>query len=234
VSFLVVDPHRYSRLRIDLMMAGALSSGPVGTLRWASAPFGDPASDRELVLVYWAQRASATVPVIASREIGGQTADVHVEDLTYTGNVSAGTVVVGIASVKEATAATSGLVEFVFTEGMSMQGALYRVTGLASRTPHDTALGVMDGSAADMTETISLPIGGVVFGAMATIAAYAAVTSTHTGIDIDSDTLLNTNHHVSLGKKLTIPAIAAHDLQAVSTGPDASKYGHHIAAASFR
>lgn len=109
----------------------------ISTYIFSSVPFGAAASDR-LLIVALGGGSSANGMTLDSVTIGGVSATIHVQD-NNTGNTRNGHAAIASALV---TAGTSGDVVINWTGPSFMLDtayALYRVTGLVSTTPTDTA-----------------------------------------------------------------------------------------------
>lgn len=104
---------------------------------FSSVPFGAAVSDR-LLIVAIAGNTSGSIATLLSVTIGGVSATIHAQDNNQ-GNTRNGHAAVASALV---TAGTSGDVVITWDTAGAMldtEYALYRVTGLASTTPTDTA-----------------------------------------------------------------------------------------------
>ena len=208
------------------MFSGALVSGPVGTLSWTGVSFGGPAPDRELVLAWCATRSTAGMSVIGG-EIAGQSADIHVDQYNNSGGFYARS---GVRSVRD-TSTASGDVRFVFSAGVSMHAALYRVTGLKSRVATDTQQDFTGGTG-DLSVNSAIQPGGVTFAALRTRAVLPTATVTHSGVGTDYNYSVNPDT-ITFGHQLSNFA-ATLAIETIAAGPGDSKFGHSIATASFK
>jgi hypothetical protein len=168
-----------------LYLGTASSSSSTTTYNLASVPFGQPAQERYIVCGVTAERAAPTTYGIASATIGDVAADVIAAVEETTGGIDSYMIIAKTPS------GSSGTVSITFNSGQVFcHVGLWRVTGIASATPFDTALAVGDPT----TLSIDVPNNGIVIG-VAQNATSGTVFAT-TGVTENYDVSFDGSRHV--------------------------------------
>lgn len=171
---------------MSLLYLGTVSSSSSATTyNLASAPFGQPAQERYIVCGITAERAAPTAYGIASSTIGGVAASVVVDAEESAGGFDSYII---IAKVPDG---TSGTISITFNSGQVLcHAGLWRVTGIASPTPFDTASDTAD----PVSMSIDVPDDGIVIGTATNATSGTAFATS--GVTENYDVSFDGSRHV--------------------------------------
>jgi hypothetical protein len=171
---------------MSLLYLGTVSSSSsLTTYNLSNAPFGQPAQERYVVCGVTAERAAPTTFGIASATIGGVSASVIVAVEEATGGLDSYMIIAKTPS------GSSGTVSITFNSGQVFcHVGIWRVTGIASATPFDTALAVGDPT----TLSIDVPSNGIVIGTAQNATSGTAFATS--GVSENYDVSFDSSRHV--------------------------------------
>jgi hypothetical protein len=161
------------------------SSSSATTYNLASAPFGQPAQERYIVCGVTAERTAALPYGIASVTIGGVSASVVVDVDEDASGVDSYMLIAKVPT------GTSGTVSVTFNNGqVYCHVGLWRVTGITSPTPYDTAFATAD----PVSMLIDVPDDGVLIGVGSNATSGTAFITT--GLTENYDVSFDGSRHI--------------------------------------
>lgn len=236
---MIIDPYRYAAGGVQIEYLGAHSLALVSgnTYGVSGVSFGEASADREIVvLVHYAVGNSPT-PTLSSGALGGVSADIRVDRSEtnmqgYLTTAQRKGVAVIAANVPSG---ATGDVSITFSRSVSATVRVYRLRGLASRTPTDAETAVVSSPSTACTAALDVLEGGallVIATTFTTASSYLSVA----GFTADSTTAeLLTNCWAVAGSH----AVLADETGREATVTNTTSIGSGIkktllAAASFR